>query len=83
MIMPTVKAPSTKVTLLLTIPQAAQALNVGRSVLYELLLAGDIASIKIGRSRRIVFASLQDYVMRQARDVALMDGGQPNGQAWE
>lgn len=51
--------------LLLTVPQAARALNVGRSVIYELLLAGEIASIKIGRSRRVVLASLQDFIARQ------------------
>lgn len=51
--------------LLVTVPQAAQALKVGRSVVYELLLTGDIASIKIGRSRRVVLASLLDFIARQ------------------
>jgi excisionase family DNA binding protein len=81
--MPMVKQPPSEVTLLLTIPQAAQALNVGRSVLYELLLAGDIASIKIGRSRRIVLASLQDFVARRASIGTLQGGGHAYGQARE
>jgi excisionase family DNA binding protein len=48
--------------LLLTIDQAAQALAISRSSIYELVLRGDIESIKIGRCRRITPAALQQYI---------------------
>jgi excisionase family DNA binding protein len=67
MSMATTNSTATKLRLLLTVPEAAEVLGVGRSVLYELVQAGEITSIKIGRSRRIVLASLQDFVLRQAR----------------
>jgi excisionase family DNA binding protein len=48
--------------LLLTVSEAASVLGISRSVVYELLLAGKIRSIKIGRSRRIPFAVLEEFV---------------------
>jgi len=39
--------------LLLTVPEAAEALAISRSKLYELLASGAIASIRIDGSRRI------------------------------
>jgi excisionase family DNA binding protein len=52
-------SPQTHLRLLLTIPAAAQALGVSRSSLYQLVLAGDVASVKIGRSRRIPVVRLK------------------------
>jgi excisionase family DNA binding protein len=54
--------------LLLTIPEAADALNVSRSILYELLLAGEVTSVKIGRSRRVPMLSLEEFVARRLAD---------------
>jgi excisionase family DNA binding protein len=48
--------------LLYTIDEAAQALSLGRSLLYQLVLTGQIASIKVGRYRRIPVVSLKSYV---------------------
>lgn len=48
--------------LLLRPEEAAEALGVSRSRLFELLAAGTIASVHIGRSRRIPRAALDDYV---------------------
>lgn len=48
--------------LLLTIEQAAQALAISRSSIYELVLRKDIESVKIGRCRRITPAALQRYI---------------------
>lgn len=48
--------------LLLTVPEAAEALAVSRSKLYELLASGAIASVRIDRSRRIPLTALEDYV---------------------
>jgi excisionase family DNA binding protein len=50
--------------LLLTVPEAAQALAISRSKLYELLASGTIASIRIDGSRRIPLTALEDYVSR-------------------
>jgi excisionase family DNA binding protein len=48
--------------LLLTVPQAAEALAVSRSKLYELLASGALASIRIDGSRRIPLAVLEAYI---------------------
>ena len=53
------------VKLLLTIPEAVKALGVSRSVLYQLLDAGEVISIKIGRSRRVPVITLEDFVARR------------------
>ncbi len=50
------------VRILLTIPETAAALGVSRSVVYELLLAGALPSVKIGRSRRVPVSALHEYV---------------------
>ncbi len=54
--------------LLLTPEEAADALRIGRTRLYELLAAGEIASVKVGHSRRIQPAALQRYVERLTGD---------------
>ena len=55
------------VPLLLTIPQAAAVLAVGRTTVYELIGAGDLEAVHIGRSARVPVAALEDYVERQRR----------------
>lgn len=52
----------TEPRLLLTPEQAAETLGLGRSSVYELMRAHRIRSVKIGRSRRIPFTSLIDFV---------------------
>ncbi len=54
--------------LLLTPVEAARRLSIARSSLYELLLTGEIVSIKIGRSRRIPMEALSDFIARQLRE---------------
>lgn len=56
--------------LLLTVPEAAAALAISRSKLYELLAAGTIASIRIDGSRRIPVAALQAYIAALLADAA-------------
>ena len=53
--------------LLLTVEEAADRLGIGRSLMYELIGGGVIASIRVGRLRRVPLESLTDYVaaMRQ------------------
>jgi excisionase family DNA binding protein len=48
--------------LLLSVVDAAQILSLSRSKVYELLAAGAIRSVRIGRSRRIPRSALDDYV---------------------
>lgn len=50
--------------LLLTVPEAAEALAISRSKLYELLAAGAVDSIRIDGSRRISLSALEEYVSR-------------------
>lgn len=57
------KAPRPKV--LLSVDEAAAALSMGRTFVYELLTRGEIVSIKIGRRRRIPVSALQAFVTRQ------------------
>ncbi len=51
-------------TVLLSIAEAAQALRIGRSKLYELIAAGDIESVHIGRSRRVPSDAVYAFVDR-------------------
>jgi excisionase family DNA binding protein len=48
--------------LLVTIPQAATMLAVGRSSVYELIWSGDIQPVRIGRCVRIPVKQLQQFV---------------------
>lgn len=50
--------------LLLTPEEAAYALGVGRSTLFELMNSDALESVKIGRSRRVPVAALAAYVER-------------------
>lgn len=56
-------------TRLLTVNEAAAFLAVGRSRMYELLAAGVVRSVHIGRSRRVPLGDLEDYVesLRRSR----------------
>ena len=48
--------------LLVTIPEAARRLSIARSHLYQHLKRGTIASVHIGRSRRILVKDLNLFV---------------------
>jgi excisionase family DNA binding protein len=49
---------------LLTPAEAAQALGISRSKLYELLRAGTLESVRIDRLRRIPIQALHEFVER-------------------
>jgi len=57
--------------LLLTPTEAAEALGIGRSKLYELLRAGLVESVLIGAARRIPADALDNYVRALREQVAL------------
>lgn len=50
------------VRVLLTIPEAARALAIGRSTLYELIGSGDVEVVHIGRSCRVPVDAIGRYV---------------------
>jgi excisionase family DNA binding protein len=58
--------------LLLTPTEAAHALGIGRSKLYELLRDGVVPSVTIGACRRIVATDLADVIdrLRDSRPAA-------------
>ena len=48
--------------LLLTIPEVAYRLGLGRSFVYELVMKGEIKSVKIGRARRVPVSAVEEFV---------------------
>lgn len=50
--------------LLLSAEEAARALGIGRTRMYELLRTGEVSSVKLGRSRRVRPEDLEEYVER-------------------
>lgn len=49
---------------LLSPESVAELLGCGRSYVFQLLARGDIASVKVGKLRRIPEAAVQDYIDR-------------------
>ncbi|KPC70528.1 excisionase [Streptomyces sp. NRRL WC-3753] len=47
---------------LLTVPQVMARLQLGRSAVYDLLRAGQLASITLGRARHIPVHALTDFI---------------------
>jgi excisionase family DNA binding protein len=48
--------------LVLTIEEAADRLGIGRTLMFALVKAGDVESIRIGRLHRIPAGALNDFV---------------------
>ena len=63
-------AATAAITLMLTPEEAALALRVGRSKVYELMRAGVLRSVKIGGSRRISVTALAEFVTALEQDAA-------------
>jgi excisionase family DNA binding protein len=53
--------------LLLRITEAAERLGIGRSMIYELIVRGELEVVRVGRCARIPAEALDDYV-RKLRD---------------
>lgn len=47
------------------IPQAARLIGIGRSTIYQFINAGEIETIKVGRSTLIPTDSLRDFIQRR------------------
>lgn len=54
--------------LMLTIPEAARRLSIGRSFIYRLIVAGELETVQLGRLRRVPFDCLVEYVERLRRE---------------
>lgn len=50
---------------LLTIDEAAQAMSLGRSLMYKLVRTGQVRSIKICDCRRIEVEALEEFIKQQ------------------
>jgi len=51
--------------LLLRIPEVAEALGLGRTKVYELIAAGALPTIRVGRAVRVSVTALQKWVEEQ------------------
>jgi excisionase family DNA binding protein len=65
--------------LLLTVPEAAEALAISRSKLYELLASGAVDSIRIDGSRRIPLTALEAYISRPPVSIRVSKKAPPWG----
>lgn len=50
--------------LLVSVEEAAHTLGIGRTAAWALVQKNELKSVKIGRARRVVVASLEEYVQR-------------------
>jgi excisionase family DNA binding protein len=56
--------------MLLRVGEASQQLNLGRSVMYELIRSGRLRSVKVGRLRLIPASALVEFVRELEADGA-------------
>ncbi len=61
--------------LLLTVEQAARALGIGRTITYQLITSGALASVRIGGSRRVPTSAVHTFVadLLSATNRAVLD----------
>lgn len=60
--------------MLLTIPEAAETLRIGRTLVYELISAGELEIVHIGRASRVPLEALRDFVAARRAQAAVSDG---------
>lgn len=65
--MPKTSDPQPDSPMLLTIPEAARLLAIGRTTLYSLIDRGELRAVAIGRARRIPRSALQEFVEARTR----------------
>jgi excisionase family DNA binding protein len=58
-------APPSPDPICIRVNDAARMIGVGRTKLYELISAGEVETVKLGKSTRVTTASLRDLVRRQ------------------
>lgn len=62
--------------ILLSIPEAGQVLHLGETKIKQLVMRGELPSVKIGKSRRIPATAISSYVDRLIGESAT-DSGHP------
>jgi excisionase family DNA binding protein len=73
------RANDERTVLLLTMIDAARALSIGRTTMYELVAAGEIGVVHIGRSARVPVAALEQYVERRRAEGATVRPARKSG----
>ena len=48
--------------LLYRVEEAAEVLSIGRTRVFQLVRTGELASVKIGKSRRVTAAAISEYL---------------------
>lgn len=61
---PTAHSPFDTTLILLTVEEAARRLSIGRTTMYALIGTGEVASVPVGRLRRVPVSALHDYTAR-------------------
>ncbi|WP_329005808.1 helix-turn-helix domain-containing protein [Kribbella sp. NBC_00709] len=54
----------TEVQIFMTVEEAAAALRIGRTRMFDLIAKGEVASVLIGRSRRVSVDALREYAKK-------------------
>jgi excisionase family DNA binding protein len=67
----TEQAASSVPKVLLTVEEAAQALGLGRTYVWHLVMLNQLRSFKVGRKRRVPVSALQEFVMQQLATLEL------------
>ena len=70
-----VQVPREKQQLLLRVEEAAARLGIGRSLMYRLVLSGEVESVHVGRLRRIPAECLAEHVARLRAGVRPVEVG--------
>lgn len=56
--------------LVASVNECMKALKIGRATLYELIKSGELDSYRQGRSRKILWRSVDTYIERRLQDEA-------------
>ena len=54
----------TDIQIFLTVEEAAAALRIGRTRMFDLIAKGEVGSVLIGRSRRVSVDALREYAKK-------------------
>ena len=60
--------------MLLSVPEAAEALSVSEGTIWALVRAGELPSCKVGRSRRLLMRGVEEYGERLCEEQAREQG---------
>jgi hypothetical protein len=56
-----------------TIPHAMRLSGVGRSLLYERIKSGELETVKVGKRKLVLFASLERLLTPKPRPIAAVE----------